>query len=177
MRYVGVVELSADTEFANPRDSDNLSMLALYTRRHNLPNDSGLRLDQFDSFEDLVAAIQASDGVSVIPVWMLEHSGATVLAGQSNPFNDPWDSGLVGVAYTTRERIDLMGTPEDRVEQCIYDEVKEYGRWMAGDVYSYTVYDTYTREEVEQIHGIIGQEWAEQEAASAADFWNKKEAS
>lgn len=173
MRYIWRVVLDTDPTYADPRDNDNLSEFALAHGRYDLPNDSGLRLTDYAEFEDLVAAIESIGGRNIVPVWMLDHSGTTVRAGVDNPFGDPWDSGLVGVAYTTAARLEAMGTPDDKIDECIKAEVDEYGRWMSGEVYTATVFDTFKREDVESIGGIIGHEWAEQEAMSMAAFWNK----
>lgn len=174
MRYIWRVVLESDPRYADPRDNDNLSELALYHRRYDLPNDSHLRLTDYGGdFDALIAAVESIGGRNIIPVWMLDHSGCTVAVGHANPFGDPWDSGLVGVAYTTAARLEACGTPEDKIDEVIRAEVDEYGTWMRGEVYTATIFDTFKREDVESISGIIGLEWAEREAVAMAAHWNK----
>nr|QMS47935.1 hypothetical protein WG33_0134 [uncultured bacterium] len=38
-----------------------------------------------------------------MPVFAYVHSGATIRAAETNPFNCPWDSGQSGFVYCTRE--------------------------------------------------------------------------
>jgi hypothetical protein len=52
-----------------------------------------------------------------------------------------WDSGTVGFIYATRERMDVVGTPEDRIEECLRGEIQEFDDYLTGNVYGYVVED------------------------------------
>lgn len=166
------IEYDPEPSYANPRDNTNLSELALYHRRYNLPNDSLLRLTDYGEFQDLIDAVASVGGRNIVPVWMLDHSGTTVAAGHANPFADPWDSRIVGVAYTTAERIAEVGTPEDKIDEVIKAEVDEYGTWMRGEVYTVSIVDG--DEVLESVGGIVGHSWAVQEAAELLEYHTKE---
>lgn len=79
------------------------------------------------------------------PVFCLDHSGVSV---STHAFNDPWDSGFVGLIYMTpdetRERYVMPShhvlTREelDRAASALDAEVTEYNAWMNGDVWGYS---------------------------------------
>src|SRR5690606_16220468 len=100
----------------------------------------------------------AADGAIAMPLWLYEHSGMTMRASKenlladgvsvSNPFSCPWDSGMVGFIYMTRETMDREWSrrddPRDRradAMDCMAAEVETYDMWLRGEVYGYIVAD------------------------------------
>jgi hypothetical protein len=81
-----------------------------------------------------------------LPLYLLDHSGLSMRTGS---FNDPWDSGQVGMIYTDKETIlKEWGKPGQKVLTprlkalalaCLEAEVEEYGQYLRGEVYGYEV--------------------------------------
>ena len=79
--------------------------------------------------------------VEWLPLYLYDHSGITM---STSPFCDPWDSGMVGWIYCTKEHaVDDIGWNEDTwAEQAIKameEEVKVYDQYLTGDVYGFTL--------------------------------------
>ena len=76
----------------------------------------------------------------VLPCYLLDHSG---LSMQCSDFADPWDSGLVGVIYVDRAKVQrLYGVSqnaEPSARLVLQDEVARYSDYLAGAVYGYTI--------------------------------------
>jgi hypothetical protein len=50
-----------------------------------------------------------------------------------------WDSGVVGYVYITKKRLEEMGSPIEKVEEYLEQEVETYNSWATGDVWGYVV--------------------------------------
>ena len=69
-----------------------------------------------------------------LPLYLYDHSGITI---STSSFGCRWDSGKVGYIYTTKERIKLLGAPEDRIVSGLEGEIKEFNSYLTGEVYGY----------------------------------------
>lgn len=138
----------------------------------------------FESLDDVAAYYEETrDAIAVLPLALYDHSGLYIRVGSSFG-EDPggWDTTRVGFIFTTRERVtelcgrpdycpaDWEGTPEAWLETQLRNEVEEYARWLAGEVYWYAVEDE-DGETLGSVGGFIGSEYAEQEAKSALDYY------
>lgn len=98
--------------------------------------------------DDLVGSIRKK-GYIVLPVWKYEHSGVCFKAEESNPFNDPWDSGLAGVIYISREDArqtlgvkKLSAGAVEKMEEIMRSEVDMWSAYADGEVYEYILLDS-----------------------------------
>ena len=78
-------------------------------------------------------------------LWLYDHSGITMSCGTGNPFDCQWDSGQVGWIITTRDgAIKEIGYGEndwrERSLALMEAEVKDYDKYLTGDVYGFTLY-------------------------------------
>lgn len=112
-----------------------------------------------------------------VPVWAYVHSGSTIKAAESNPFNCPWDSGRSGLAYMTfddmvREAPEVAVADSDKkewAEKYIKSVVEIFDAWLRGAVYGYTVEKEIIDpdsgeplddwEEVDSCRGFCGDDW------------------
>lgn len=82
------------------RDWDNLFKIWTGNNRH-LANDDGAEDPRaYDGNSPEVAKYKK--GVYALPLYAYIHSGMTV---SLKPFNDPWDSGVIGFIYADKEKI------------------------------------------------------------------------
>jgi len=89
---------------------------------------------------------------AVLPVYLYEHGGVTM---STAPFGDAWDSGQVGWAYVTRRDAKAWGCGEDfDYEEAIRVEVREYDRYLTGEVYGYVI-ENAEGEELDSCWGFL----------------------
>jgi hypothetical protein len=207
-RYV--IRLEQDDNCDSPRtDRDNLGTMICWHRRCSMGDatigdayghpvkgvpffETAQRLADYVSGHSRYKTMDGYDEVlCYLPVYLYEHSGQTV---RTTPFGDPWDSGQVGFIFVTKAKVREEWkvkriSPKLRklVMNNLEGEVKDYDRWLTGDIWGYKIYgplpdgfdeDKDDIEEYEQddaCWGFYGQEYCLQEAKSAVDYIDKKE--
>jgi hypothetical protein len=136
-----------------------------------------MNFDDFGGWGEIAAHLTAEHGALVVlPVYAMIHSGIALSLGA---YGDPWDSGILGVAYVTPQIWEeTQGQPwtgseadREQARRLIAGDVKVYGMYLNGETYGYTVTDPVDGEEVDACWGFYGFETAEEEAnASAASL-------
>jgi len=126
-----VIKVYQDIDPLDPRKEwDHLGILATWHRKYCLGD--------VQPKEDINEYIKAlPEGAVVLPVYMYDHSGITI---STKPFSCPWDSGLLGTIYTTKERVTDLGEPWDnrlQIERLLKQEIEIYDQYLRGDVYGY----------------------------------------
>ena len=127
-----------------------------------------------------------------LPLYLYDHSGVTMSCAA---FICPWDSGQVGIIYVSKERLrqeysSKLITPKIREKALavLRAEVEEYDRFLTGDCWGYEIYEMdddpdmteagYENDGycVDSCWGFLGDEWAEQAAQEAMDYYVQKDA-
>lgn len=118
---------------------------------------------------------ESSDNVCM-QVWLYDHSGTCYKATRvGNPFHCPWDSGLFGFIYVSKEDIrkefgckKVGPNIRKKVESILAAEVDTYSAWANGEVYGWEVVDAEgTR--LDSCWGYIGEpEYAMKQGVEAA---------
>lgn len=172
-----------DCPFDPRQDCDNLGIMATWHNRYNLgdiqPKDDpahylasliydkgGLSDDQLDSYyEDSIDDYllkKFSKYFIWLPVYIYEHSGITISASRSYPYNDRWDSGTLGFIYVDKEKVkeeySWKKLTSKRVEQIVNylrSEVEYYDDYITGNVYGFTIEDNEGKE-IDSCWGFIG---------------------
>jgi hypothetical protein len=187
------VKLHQDTEMGtgNPRDQDNLGVMLANGHRNyvlgdaefskhipeydrataildDILNEEGFRRGQIE-FETVVRRFKDELGATVVlPLWLLDHSGLAMRT--TTFFEDPgnWDSGVVGFIFDTPRTREMLGTPPDRIQEVLQEEVKYYDMYLQGDVWGYEIEDP-NGEHVGSCWGFLGFDYCKKEARSAAE--------
>lgn len=146
------LEIKYDQDALNPRkDWDNIAKLAYFHKRYDFVNESGVSADEANSYDELCQLItKRVDAVHIVPVYMYAHSGLAFKAGgvRSGQFACPWDSGIVGFAYITREgarelfgvkRLRLNAERYKRMQEIIEGDVEIYSDYINGNCYHFTL--------------------------------------
>jgi hypothetical protein len=146
MDYIKEIEINEITKIRvnydmyppNPREDDNLGIMACMHRRYDL-GDEQLDSNQFDSWVEVIKHLQREGAVVMLPLYLYDHSGITIA---TTPFSCPWDSGRVGFIYATAQDIrEMYGVKrvtqkvKDQVTEFLKSEVKDYDKYLTGDVY------------------------------------------
>ena len=179
------ITISADPDTENPRTSAaHRCELAMSHRKYDWPNDAEIDFGSFGGWDEIAEELRNNHGaVAVTTVCAYDHGEISFTTGErTGCFADPWDSGVAGLAYVTRENwketqgTGWTGSDEQiaRAREMIASDVAVYGQWANGECFSYTVTDA-AGEELAYLGGIIGLDNATEEAREAADSLRRDE--
>lgn len=147
IKYKGyVIEISPDEDAQNPyKDWDQLSDTNFWLRNYNLDS-TGKGQMGFDGPQEVVEAFQRGEIVFYAPIYAYIHGGITVSMGERGyPFNCPWDSGLAGMVYVTKEKAKenwpfyggrTLWLACGRVAKV---EIETLDQYLTGDVWAYNI--------------------------------------
>jgi len=177
------VTIYYDPDPLDPRENDNLSVLACWHRRERLGDE---QIEGMSAKEVIKRVRDSGDKIlALLPLYLYQHSGMTMRCA---PFSCPWDSGQVGWGYVTRSGAEKMGcvgvhhkrlddgtVVEDgtwdkaRLEDAIRSEVEEYDNFLTGQCYGYEVTDE-DGDHIDSSWGFVGDlDYVRKEAKSAAE--------
>ena len=132
----------------------------------------------YDAVEDgdIHFAMDVLDGrYAWLPIWLYDHSGLTISCGERTyPYNDQWDSGLLGWCIVSKERAisELKagdGDWKEKADAAIREEVREYDQYLTGDIWWFEVKSCNGRyDAVEHVAGPRGE-------GSEESDWNEED--
>ena len=139
-------KLFYDKYSESPRLYDNVATILTWERNYNSPDENDDTLNEFakkhgvDIFHewnmDSVMDAMRKEGYCVVPVYALHHG---VSHYSSYDFHDPWDFGVVGIAFCKKQKGRYDN--DDLLRRIIEDEIKEYDAWVNGEVYGIMLLD------------------------------------
>jgi hypothetical protein len=139
------INICSDDDPMNPRDNDNLGTMLCFHSRYNLGDkQTDIKSNDFSGWEEMENyLIKKEKACVILPLYLYDHSGITM---RTTSFNDRWDSGQVGFAYVTSEKIrkeysvkSINKAIKDKVTSVLEAEVEEYDQFIRGDVYGYDI--------------------------------------
>ena len=122
-----------------------------------------------DDWQDVYEELQKTDLVLIKAINMYDHSGITVSTSNCYPYNDYWDSGIVGFIYVTKKTIfEECGdiTEEnwlERADKYLEGEMETYDQYLRGDVYGYRLTKTVTEYDICPHCGEVINEYEDEE--------------
>jgi len=148
--------ISYDDFDDNPRDfAENLGTMACFHRRYEIGDPTHRNEDPLE-FQDWVTT--SKEIAKYYPIYLYDHSGLTI---STQPFNDRWDSGLLGYIYVTKERVrkeygvkKISSKLLDKVSEILLAEIEEMDCYLRGEVYCVCTEEN--EEVVDSICGIYG---------------------
>lgn len=128
------IRIVPDLDPLNPReDPPSTTHLCLRHKRYNLPNEKPL-----EGWDPMNPGQSPRADVVLLPVWGYDHSSLSMKAGDRIwPFDDPWDSGLLGYIWAFKS--DFPNTPDNQIAPILEAEVNEYSSFVNGAVYGYII--------------------------------------
>lgn len=154
-----VIEIHHDDNPESPREWGNVGTMVCNHRLYRLGDVQGNRDD-------------VPRGSITLPLYLYDHSGITM---STSPFSCPWDSGMVGMIYCTKEKAlkefggkILTKKIREKVIKCLMNEVEVYDQYLTGQVYGYVIKDE-EGNELESCWGFFGMDHVMEEAKSQAE--------
>ena len=139
-----LLEIYCDEDPISPTEWDSIGTMVCGHSRYTLGN------VQCDSFEEHLEneGLTENDIAIKLPLWLYDHSGLTMSCGdRTYPYNDQWDSGLVGTIYVTKQKLReeynvkrISKTLLQKVEGYLKGQVENYDTYLRGDVYGYQTF-------------------------------------
>lgn len=174
---MNTVRIIPDRYPSNPRDNDNICLMACAHGRYDLGDDNAKfvlaeKLEVSQHNHSLQELVEMADNKGLIfamkPLYMYDHGGQTVA---TTPFSCSFDSGQIGVVIIFKETIkqefgvkrfgkNIITKMTERANLIIEAEVKEYDAYISGNYYSLEIIDS-DGEVEETISGFIGYNAAE----------------
>ena len=144
------IRILTDDDPLNPRtecDGQAGTMVCSH-RRYDLGDAHDVKFDDHESWDEAEAwIIKEHKAIVILPIYMYDHSGITI---RTTPFSCPWDSGRLGLIYTTTNMAkDVLGVPRNKkltienlkkVRKLLEAEVVEYDKYIRGEAYRFEVY-------------------------------------
>lgn len=168
------IEIQQDSDAENPYKDwwDQLSDVNFWLRNYNLDSTGKGQLG-FDSPQEVEEAYKEGRIVYYAPVYAYIHSGISVSLGQGYPFDCPWDSGLAGMVYVTKEKAErefpkysgrTLWLACERVARV---EIETLDQYLTGDVWGFVVKKK--KEVVDSCCGFYGYDYCLSEAKGVVD--------
>lgn len=170
------IEIMPDYDAEDPRlMEESLGHMVCFHRRYALGDKHN-----FDSPQELMEFVERDD-VIALPLFLYDHS---LLAMRTSDFGDPWDSGMVGYIYVTKESIRkeygiqrVTKRYREKAKQVMRSEVELYDAALGGRVYGFNVVDP-EGDSVDSCWGFYG--WADEsglleEAKATIDYCRERE--
>ena len=182
------VKVVYDEISENPRDWDNIGKMVCFRTRYNLGDETDLRTDQFEGWNELKAyLVKEKKAFLILPLRLYDHSGISISVSSSYPFNCPWDSMQVGFIYCTKEDIKenylvknnyvkrITKKILNKAEEELKQEVKTYNQYLNGEVFGFVVEDS-EEKHIDSCYGFYDVEEALKEGIESAEWTIKNKA-
>lgn len=132
-------EILQDNDPPNPRDNDNLAVMALYHKRYNLRDSEAPETCDFQELQEL-----AKESFTFRYVFGYDHGNLVLSTASelSDPFSHygGFDSGLLGIAYITVDTAHKLKLTPQQAKLLIDAEVETYSAYLSGDVAGFNLY-------------------------------------
>lgn len=173
------IEIRQDEYPMDPREWDNLGVMACWHRRYKLGDEQpgGDPWEWMERIEDEIAVI--------LPLYLYDHSGLWMSTSDGSwPFNCRWDAGQAGWIYATKEAV-RKNFMIKRISKktlavaiaVLRGEVETYNQYLSGEVFGYAVRDA-AGDILDGCSGFYGYEFEESglliEARNAIDWHIKR---
>jgi hypothetical protein len=168
------VAIHYDDAAGNPRkEFDNMATIVGWRNTRHVLGDRQISLDYTEQLE-VVSALREDGARLILPIHYSEQSG-TLSVGDPSDLDDP-DYDSDGVIYATGEQLRheyrlerISAKAIDRATRVLRGEVAEYGAYLAGEVFGYTVTD-HAGEHLDSCWGFYELEHCEAQANDAAEY-------
>jgi hypothetical protein len=143
------IKIFIDDLAESPREWDNLGKLVIFGK-HGVTEISETATNynpkEYSRWNELDAAVMEDyPECEYVPVYKYEHGGVMF---NTTGFPCPWDSGRVGFILATREDVAreydvtyIAAELKAKVKKLLVEEIRQYSKWVNGEVYGYVIED------------------------------------
>lgn len=145
--YKLVLDHPETNPYERPIDQDELFKYALHHGRYSFRNDfPQINTGDYNNWEEYLNAIQEDLEQEILsfPIYMYEHSG---ISFSTTPFGYIWDSGKLGYAIITKEKLFKEYNVEKITESLkknlmgfLQNILKEHTQYINGEIYTVELY-------------------------------------
>lgn len=166
-----------DDNPTNPRDWDNIAKIWCWKRDYiigdtpygNVEDSLNYLCKKYTnmseeeientSIRNMIEKLKISDNLTLVSIYCYEHSGITISTSTEYPYNDKWDSSMIGFAFIDKETAfkNFGGIPlkdengnykriplteenwKQRAKMCIDSEVETLDMYLQGEVYGFNL--------------------------------------
>lgn len=152
------LKIYADYSEANdPRYWDNMCTMFCFHNRYNLGDKHNIDHNDYDSWDDMVENNFSLEDDIIVSLYLYDHGNITM---STAPFMCRWDSGQVGIAVVSKEKIikeygDDSPASRAKALRCLEAEIETYDHYIQGSVYGYELFDAWDRE-IDSCWGFYG---------------------
>jgi len=151
------VNIYFDTDATNPLDIENGFKLISFDKKQNYGHKHNYNTS-YELFYDLLNQVGINESLNKLthkqlmnilkshyyikPVYILDHSGVKL---SLNPFNDKFDSGLLGYCYITKEeakslfKTSTMTLTKEIMSNYINEFIQDYNYYINGECYIFSI--------------------------------------
>ena len=165
---IATVEHDPHGAYESPRECAMKSVFFGFHRSFASPDPAP------DSDPETARDIANAKGNICLPVWLYSHCGTCYRAAEQNPFHCPWDSGLFGFIYITRDNARkiygikrITEKQRLRVLADLAAQVETYSQWANGETYCWVIEDAFGDDDGDVIASCRGY-YSEDDAESDA---------
>lgn len=144
-----------DEEPMNPREDAEMLGTMVHCSTTYLLGDKRVRREDLEGLPEK----WQGEPVIALPVYAYIHGGVTI---STSPFTCRWDSGLAGFIFITHakakseyNRKHLSKKFIDKIKSYLEAEVKEFDKYLTGEVYGYQTFDVLTGAIIDSCWGIF----------------------
>lgn len=141
-----IIRTFYDESPENPRKWDNVTTMVCLNKGYSLGDKHDYDSSDYNSWDEMEQRIKEDYKRYMIkPLYLYDHGGITI---STSPFSCNWDSGQIGFVLIEEKKWKMcMGeteVTEERLNEIINNEVKEYDQYLRGDVYGVKVFEKCT---------------------------------
>jgi hypothetical protein len=159
MDYKGfTINIMDDVDADNPRNWDNLGTMYMRHHKYNLGDREGLTSSEICTIANDPKRIS-------LWVYMYEHGEVALSTQDTYPFNDKWDSSIVGCISVSKDKVRkdwrvkrISQKLLNRVYDCLKGEVETYSQFLNGDVFGYITEDS-DGNHIDSCYGFYGYDY------------------
>lgn len=134
------IELHYDQDPFDPRrEFDHFAHMICFHRNYELGDKHDLSIEEAQE-------IIARKDVLWLPIYAYDHSGISISTSRTYPYDDPWDSGQLGIIYCTKEQIRaewkvkrVSAKKREWAYERMQSEVDEYNAYLTGQVFGFVI--------------------------------------
>ena len=138
-----------------------MCQMICFHKRYNLGDTHNINHSDYSNWDELEQENFNTEDDIIVNLYMYDHSGISIA---THPFMCRWDSGQVGIAVVTKQKIiseygDDSPTSRAKALKCLEAEVETYDQYVKGEIYGYSLKDS-EGEELDSCYGFYGDDFA-----------------